>query len=308
MRIASVTMVGQFPDATNLHVRNLRWALSEQDHVFIVTTRALIRDFNLRNDARSTYIAHGEHDDILKWFAFWKEFPRITRDHGIDPEWFLFMEQDIWFYQKANEQSLPHPKEIRSYLPLQLHYHSVMVDEHVYHPRVWEGGMLIHGSLVRRAVDFGIDFSGHDNMFTNKDKEYWDGLAGGTLSLRACELPDTMDEFTLYCALVEKTRVTHSPMAVHLQGPEAFHRYCPELYSGSDEERLRALAPQWSYYFCVYAAVAVYFIAGNWKKEVDWKRIQLRFRPEFEKLIPTAKEWMKPEEYERLEIVVAGFQ
>ena len=37
LRIASVTMVGQFPDGIDLHVRNLRWALTPADHIFIVT-------------------------------------------------------------------------------------------------------------------------------------------------------------------------------------------------------------------------------------------------------------------------------
>ena len=62
--------------------------------------------------------------------------------------------------------------------------------------------------------------------------------------------------------------------------------------------------------FATFAAMAargkVYFIAGNWKKEADWTRMQPQFRPEFKKLIGNANEWMKPDEYERLENVVAG--
>ena len=29
--------------------------------------------------------------------------------------------------------------------------------------------MLIHGPLVRRAIDFGIDFSNHENSFINRE-------------------------------------------------------------------------------------------------------------------------------------------
>jgi hypothetical protein len=117
-----------------------------------------------------------------------------------------------------------------------------------------------------------------------------------------------MDEFTQYCALVERTTAGYCPRAFHLQGPESLHRCRPEVYNYCKDERLRVVAEEWNSYYSVYAAVAVYFIAGNWKEEANWQRMQRRFRPEFEKLIPTAKEWMKSDEYERLEMVVAGFQ
>lgn len=310
MRIASITMVGQFPDGIDLHARNLRWARSDRDHSFIVTFGSFIKTHNLRSDERTTYIECGECKNIQTFFPFWREFPRIVREQCIDPEWFLFMEQDIWFYEKILEYPLPNASEIRSYLPLQNHYHSVMINGHLYHPRVWEGSNLVCGRLVRRAIGFGVDFSGHANWFINKDREYWEQQVGGVLSMGQYGLPDTMDEFTLYCALVEKTRVAYCSGAVHLQGPEALHRYNPELYGADDieEATLHAVSERWQSYFSVYAALAVYFIAGIWKQEADWKRIQRRYRPEFEKLILFAKEWMKTEEYERLQKVVVGFR
>jgi hypothetical protein len=307
MRIATVTMVGQFPHGIDLHVRNLRWALSEGDHIYIVTTGSIIRDFHLESDDRVTYISFGECNDIRTFLPFWKRFPRIVREHGIDPQWFLFMEQDIWFYQRIKDDVLPDAKEIRSHVPPNTHYHCVLVDEQVYHPRVWEGSTLIHGPLVRRAIDFGVDFSAHEDWFIKKDREHWERPLGGKLSLAEYDAPDTMDEFTLYCALAEGTRITQCPRAVHLQGPEALHRNNPRLYRPCDEQLLQLISEQWSY-FCVRAAVAVYFIAGNWKTEADWKRIRPRSKPRFEKLLPTAKEWMKPEEYERLRKIVSGLK
>jgi hypothetical protein len=301
MRIASVTMIGQFPDGIGLHVRNLRWALSEQDHIYIVTRRRFLRDFGLRNDERTTYIDFGDYHDIQSIIPFWKHFPRLLREQGIDPEWFLFMEQDIWFVEPIKGDPFPDPQEIRGYLPLFLDYHAVMVDQQLFHPRVWEGGTLLSGALVQRAIDFGIDFSAHKNWFLHKDKGYWDRLAGGRLSFSEYEDGDNMDEFTLYCALVEKTRMTHVPRAIHLQGPETVHRNNPELYRGSAEERLQAVVGSRSYYFCLYGAIAAYFIAGNWQREADWKRMQRHYRPKFQKLVRTAREWMTAEEFHRLE-------
>jgi hypothetical protein len=108
----------------------------------------------------------------------------------------------------------------------------------------------------------------------NKDKVYWDRLAGGSLSFGEYRHPDTMDEFTLYCALVEKTQMTHCPRAVHLQGPEVLHRNAPRLYHGWDEKTLPILAERWSHFFCVYATLAVYFIAGNWTQQIDCKKMR----------------------------------
>jgi hypothetical protein len=307
MRIASITMVGQFPDGIGLHVRNLRWALSDEDHIFIVTNGSFIRKYALENDDRTTYINFGECDDIQRVIHFWTEFPRIVRTHRIDPKCFLFMQQDNWFHQKIARDPLPEPQLIRSHLPLLTDYHAVTVDDRLLHPRMWEGSTLLHGLLVRRAIEFGIDFSAHRRWFINRDKAHWDRVAGGRIALAEYEAGDMMDEFGLYCALVEKTTMTYCPRAAHLQGPESLHRHRPDLYDGCDDERLRAVAEAWSGYCSVYAAGAVYYIAGNWKEEADWRRMQRRFRPEFAKLIPSAKDWMKPDEYERLEKVVAAF-
>jgi hypothetical protein len=298
-------MVGQFPHGIDLHVRNLQWALSEDDHSYIVTPGSFIKDFNLRNSDRVTFIPFGERHDIRTWLPFWAEFPNILRGHGIDAPWVLLMEQDIWFYLKIKDDPPPGPKEIRSHLPLSTDYHAVLRDNELYHPRVWEGGILVHRPLLLRAVDFGVDFSGHDDWFIKKDKAYWDQRAGGRLSLSEYENADTMDELTLYCALVEETRMTHCPRAVHLQGPEVLHRNNPKAYHAADKSLIQALIEYWYGYFCVHTALAVYFIAGNWRQEADWTRVQPHCKPLFRALTPSAKEWMKAEEYERLERVVA---
>ena len=284
-------------------------ALSEKDHSYIITKGSFIKKCNLHNNDRTTFIDFGECPDITRFVPYWKDFPRIVREYEIDPEWFLFMEQDIWYYEKIKADPLPDPKELRSHLCFEHVYHPILLDDQLYHPRVWEGSILFDGPLIKRAIDFGIDFSANPDWFIKKDQTYWDRLAGGKLSLGHYDSADTMDEFALYFALVEKTQMTSCPRAVHLQGPEVFHRSSPDAYDGIDDERLRILADQPNYdYFCVYAAAAVYFIAANWKKEADWKRIQPRYKLAFKKLIGNASEWMKPEEYERLEKVVAGLQ
>jgi hypothetical protein len=215
------------------------------------------------------------------------------------------MEQDIWFHQQIKDDPLPDPKEIRSHVPLHTEYHAILRDNELYHPRVWEGSTLVPGPLLQKAIDFGIDFTAHDQWFIKKNLEHWDSRAGGKLSLGQFEQADTFDEFTLYCALVEGTRMTHHPRAVHLQGPEVLHRNNPKIYHGGDVQLIQTLAELWRSYFCVYAALAVYFIAGNWKQGANWKNMKRRYRCQFKTLVPTASEWMKPEEHERLKEVLA---
>ena len=95
MRIASITMIGQFPHGINLHVRNLRWALTDEDHIFIITLPQFIKEFNLINDKTITYIPF-EACANTGFITFWREFPKIVKEYNINPEWFMFMEQDIW--------------------------------------------------------------------------------------------------------------------------------------------------------------------------------------------------------------------
>jgi hypothetical protein len=64
MRIASVTMVGQFPDGIDIHVRNLRWVLSEEDHTYIVTNSSFVKNYDLRNTDRTTYIGFFDCNDV----------------------------------------------------------------------------------------------------------------------------------------------------------------------------------------------------------------------------------------------------
>jgi hypothetical protein len=239
---------------------------------------------------------------------FWQEFPRIVKEHRIDPEWFLFMEQDVWFYQKIKDDPPPGPGEIRSHLPLVTAYHAFLLDnECLIHPRIWEGSLLLHGQLVQRALRYGINFGQHDNLFIRKQKPHWDKLAGGTVRLGLYDHSDTMDELTLYCALVEKTSMTYCPRAAHLRGAEAIHLYQPELHQWLEDERLCNYAELWKpWNYCLCAAAALYFIAGNWKRGANWKRMQRQYQCEFKKLVPTAREWMNPGAYERLEQILAG--
>lgn len=279
-------MIGQFPDGIALHCKNLRWALTEKDHSFIITLPEYIERFGLKNDNYFTYIAF-ETDGKDRFINFWGKFPEMVNQMGILPEWFLLMEQDIWFHKPLGEFGAT--KEILNYLPLQEEYHAVMSEGKLLHPRVWEGANLIHGSVIRSAIDRGINFSFTRNFFCEL----------GSVKLNQYKMPDTFDEVSLFCALEAKTRAEYEDRAVHLRGPESFHRQFPDLYEQCEEEDLLAAQKKVSY-LCIYGIVAAYYIAGNWTKPLVWSKMRDNFREEYRKLVPSAAEWMLPAEYERL--------
>lgn len=286
-------MVGQYPHGIDLHVRNLRWA-EAADHHYIITVPETIREFKLVSDDKVTYVPFVTTDKVF--INFWGRFPEIVKDLGIHPEWFLFMEQDIWFVKKPCY--VPSPKEIVSFLPPQWNYHAVVIDG-VRHPRVWEGGMLIHSDVVRGAMDAGICFSSYVKTLFCRDL-----VEAGRVSLNKLIAHDTFDEFGLYCHLVQRLSVTEEKCCVHLQGPESIHRKFPSVYYACSEDELdevKKVVP----YMDVYSAVASYFIDGHWRGQLDWNKITHQI--DYRRLLGNGHHWMTKDEYARLLAVTEAF-
>lgn len=299
MRIASITMVGQFPHGIDLHVRNLRGMLTGDDHIFVVTLPRVAAELDLVSDGQVTYIAHQpaevRREGLLN---FWREFPDLIDGHRIEPEWFLLMEQDIWF---AEPPAIPSdPKRIRGFLPVD-HYHNIMVGERLFHPRVWEGAQLVHHSLVAGARRFGIDFSFVPETFVDRDRARFEARAGGPISISDFGKADTLDEFGLYCALVAGTTVEHQPRAVHLRGPEVLHRRFPQIYRGATPAVLAHVQAQMPY-LDVLLTVAVYYMVGLWDDidHLDWTRLRPGSRAALRRIALTGGSWLPPPTHDRL--------
>lgn len=297
MRVASITMIGQFPDCIDLHVRNLKWALTKDDHIFIVTLPEFIERFKLANDDRVTFVPFERSDE--EFINFWGSFPAIVEKYSIKPEWFLFMEEDIWFFAKPVIQD--YDKMIRSFLPLGS-YRNVMLNGNIFHERVWEGSHLVHGDIVRRAIDFGVNFSFVRETFLDKNRGKYESELGGVISMSMYNHPDTMDEFGLYCALVEKTRIEPVVKALHLRGPESLHRKFPDIYHFASSDRLKEIQKKMPY-IDILLAVAAYYTVGNWEEihHLDWTKAHTESKREITRLLLTGSEWMNFHEYTRLD-------
>lgn len=309
MRIASITMIGQFPNGIDIHVRNLKWALSKEDHIFIITLPNFIESFGLKNDSQVTYIPFNTQIISDKGFInFWKDFPKLIKEYKIYPEWFLFMEEDIWFFAKPSIQL--DPKVIQGFLP-RGSYRNIMLNNQIIHSRIWEGAQVVHSKIIQNAIKFGIDFSFVRNTFLNKNRKKYEDEFGGEITMSMYQNPDTFDEFGLYCALVEKTQVEHEVKALHVRGPESLHRLYPDTYLSASKERLNEIQKKIPY-VDILLIIAVYYTVGLWKQihHLDWSNAQKESKREIERLLITGGDWMTFEEYTRLDslcVLMNGF-
>ncbi len=304
MRIASITMVGQFPHGIELHLRNLRWALTPDDHSYIFTLPQHAAAQGLTSDARVTCIAHQPAQTNPRGMVnFWREFPELIDRHRIEPEWFLLMQQDIWFTAPPTVPA--DPRRIHAFLPAS-HYHNIMIGERVFHPRVWEGAQLVHCSLIAGARRFGVDFSFVPNTFVDRDRLAIEARMGGPIGISDFGKADTLDEFGLYCALVAGTAMEHQSRAVHLRGPEVLHRRFPDIYRGATRAMLAAVQSQIPY-LDVLLAVAMYYVAGLWETidDLDWAQLCPASAQALQRVLETGDAWLPPPPLARLAHVVS---
>src|SRR5436305_792408 len=125
------------------------------------------------------------------------------------------MEEDIWFVEKPQIQN--DPKKIVSFLPHDA-TRDIMLNGQLFHSHVWEGAQLIHGDIVRNAINFGVNFSYVQTTFLDNNREQYEKEFGGPIAISMYHKPDTFDEFGLYCALRERTKIEHDTKAAHLRG------------------------------------------------------------------------------------------
>lgn len=300
MRIASITMIGQFPDGIDIHTRNLKWALGEEDHSYIITIPWFIEKYRLKNDSKVTYIPFipKKRASETGFINFWHEFPDLIKNYNINPEWFLFMEEDIWFFAKPYipEKEL----SINAFLA-RGDTRNVMVNDNLLHSRVWEGAQIIHKNIVKDAINFGINFSFVRDTFFHREKEYYEKKFNGEITLSKYQQPDTFDEFGLYCALVKHTRINHDLKAVHVRGPESVHRLYPELYSKCSMGKIKEVQSKLSY-IDVMLVVGIYYLVGLWDSvdHLDWNYTKKNSKQEIDRLLSSDLSWMNDQEIKRL--------
>jgi hypothetical protein len=305
MQIASITMVGQFPDGIDLHVRNLKWFLSDISyHIYVITTPRMLEQIEIKDEKVTFITKPTPKDDFPEhpetgYVNFWRWFPTIIQQNKIDPEWFMFMEQDLWFFEKFD--SVPEPQTVKTFFPDNTPYHNVMLDDKMLQRHIWEGTHLINAAIVNRAINFKIKFAYYADSFLDRNREHYETLFGGKIGISMWTRPETMSEFSLYCALEERVGWKQVEKAVHLRGPEILHRKYPQIYAGGNQALLDSAQSEVPD-IDVYMAIAAYYIAGNWKHcdHIEWKNAGEEVKPTLSKVALTADQWMTGEQHARL--------
>lgn len=287
--IASITMVGQFPDGIDFHVRNLQWALNKDDHSYIITTSKIIEDQNLKNSKNLTFINFDSNEK--SFINFWGSFADIVKEYKIKPNWFLFMEQDILFFAKPN---IPEEeKTIHIFLP-RGDYKNILKDKVLFHSRIWEGSNLIHSSIVEKAIQKNVNFS-FSKECLSKYKSH------GEIEFSMTNNPDTMDEFGLFCALEEKTTTKHLTKACHLRGIESVHRLYPDFYSGCSFKRFKEIQKEIKY-VDLYLVALVYYVLGVWEEinHIDFSQLKENSKKDLKRILKSNDLWLNKYEIEKL--------
>ena len=293
-------MVGQFPHGIDLHVRNLRFALDPIDHVFIVTLPEIIGAFGLVDDRFVTYVPFvPKAIRPSGWIVFWSEFPALARDLGIEPEWFLFMESDIWFVHRPTIP--PEAHRVRSFLPAGNGYRDVMVGNRLLQPRIWEGAQLVNARVVSEAINFGIDFGAVPTTFVDRNRDSYEARFGGSIRLFDNHMPDTLDELSLFCALEARVAFERDVRAVHLRGPETLHRRFPEIYRNATREQVEAVQRKMPH-LDVLLPITAYYVAGLWSDidGLDWSRAWPDSRRTLDSVLDSTARWLAPDEVARI--------
>lgn len=306
MQIASITMVGQFPDGIDLHVRNLKWFLKSTDyHIYIITLPKVFEKISIKDDKVTFITKPTPEDDFTahpqKGFVyFWKWFPAIVKNYKISPEWFLLMQQDLWFFEKFD--GVPEARTIKTFCPDNSLYHTVTLNGQVLQKHVWEGTHLVSAGVVNRAINANVHFGYYTSSFLDRNRDYYERLFGGKINISMWKAPETMSEFSLYCALEERVDWKETEKAVHVRGPETVHRRHPQLYDGCSQKQLDEIKQPEIGCVDLYMSIAIYYIAGNWKdcKHINWEKASPDVRKNLHKVARTADQWMTRKQHNRL--------
>lgn len=301
MKVASLSVIAQFPQVLDLHVRNLRWALAGSDHHIYVFTFA---NWNF-DKARYPDVTFLETpvEDPYDHHHFWRcEIPAFLGSE-VKEDMLSFTEADMFYYRPL----LPLIQESQPHITMNDDlYHGGLKDNGVeVYPRLWEGGLILNSQIMREAVEAGVSLGpmlcspeilrrirALPDHFTVWDQPInrWD----------EAKATDTLMEFTLHCYF-RQMPVRRASFTTH------FHPVERVLYFNRDKlpavltyDLIKTFVWQehiHRFLFMTYLVGETPYDDGmvsHFVKE-DW----YWYRRQIELLALHAEEWMPPEAYKR---------
>jgi len=313
MKICLVTTIAQHRRGADLHLKNLSWALRDQEYEILVQT---YKSYGLKfSDSRIKLIE--SESDPLKFKFFWNETDKLLINYVKKFDLFIFMEQDILFCSKINTNI----ESIQ--LNLNSDYLSIFdKNSNILYPRLWEGCTLIKSNILIEAFENKIRlgsckkipnfiFDQLDNLYTTKStklscqkiKEY----------IKNSPFVDTMFEFTLYCFLnkinveITSENYHYGENVVHFRGCDMIVRDDPKIYD--EPERMMKMAFNNRIWKRLCNGCAFLFlISGIYEKNNCVSKMILNrsqksddfMRKKISMLMNNSKEWMNEKEIENL--------
>lgn len=218
MRVAYISILAQFPNGLDLHVRNAQWALSETNHQLYIFTRQSWRfDQTLYPSVKIVE----SPDQPMKYHQFWPEVTEYI-DRNCTEDVFIFKQHDMLFHRKigdlvgrdgivlSNEKY--HPPIMRAGVPV--------------YPYVWEGGSIVPSGILLDAIrNWKIDLN---NKVTSPVLQRKLVRCDGLLSSHGRNLRwlqdghslDNFGQFCLYC-FFNQVPVTREDFILHFPRLEA---------------------------------------------------------------------------------------
>lgn len=296
MKVTYCSVLAQHPLGLDIHVRNVQWAFPEAEiHIFTHGAWQLHHpDIHL----------HKTTADPWTYYPFWqKKITPFIRCH--DADIFVFKQHDMLFHQRPSINGVVLNNE---------HYQPpIKSGEKTVYPYLWEGGLVIPGTLLKEAIETGgIDlgnrvFSPYLLERLKADKL----LEINGKRLAAIERGQSIEHFcqlTLYCFL-NQTPIQQQSFICHFHQLEAIHRKFPDLYDRKfDADFLRQLGRS------ANAAQIVFFLRLSQaiKSSSDINHV-LRNHPKLKTTIRLlashVNEWMSSEqldEFRKLERLIEG--
>jgi hypothetical protein len=227
MKIAYISVIARHPQALDLHIRNVRWALPDAK-IYIFT----FADWNFPKDQYPDVTFFEVNANPWQYYFFWEREIHTFLLSQCQEDVLIFKQNDMLFHRKIQELIT----DDKIILNVDQYHTPITKNGNFVYPFIWEGGCIVPGGLLRKAlVDWGMDLS--NRVFSEallKNLAKTDKLLElGTQRLAAIERGQSFDHFCQFCfyCLLNDIPVEQQDMVCHCHPLEALHEKMPDLYS-----------------------------------------------------------------------------
>lgn len=303
MKVASISCIAQHGKGLDLHVRNLRWALSGCDYqIYIMTFSGWRFDHAAYPDVK---FIEAKFRHIFHHYHFWAESLGRNLLSNSTEDVMVFTESDQLYHQNISDLCRQVHEKKHIILNNEPYHPWIKKGKQNIYPRLWEGGLIMTGDHVRREIrDNGISFGADVASPSTFEKlrglsdEYtmWDKQLNKVDRKFA---GDNFFELTLRCYF-DGLYPEMLDMCCHFPRGDWFAAFYTDTYLfGMTDEDIRELAGQRNTPFTIF----LMYLCGvlEWRREFE--QIILKASPQFKKHIEkvgrAAHEWMSPFQLDR---------